>query len=139
MHVVSIYFGLFANSFLSATVLPVASEPLFVALLKWQFSPFWCIVVASVGNSLGGLTNLLLGRGSRTFFEKRSSKKPYAEQFIRRYGAWVAWFSWVPFIGDPLLVAAGYYRTPLFSTLLFMITGKILRYIGVWYFWSMAQ
>lgn len=98
-----------------------------------------CIVVATFGNSLGGLTNLVLGRVSRTFFEKRGPKKPYAERFIHRYGAWVAWLSWVPFIGDPLLVAAGYYRTPLTRTIVFMVTGKTLRYIGIWYFWSLTQ
>lgn len=139
MDVFSVYFGLFANSFLSATLLPLSSEPLFVAMLSWHFSPFWCISIASLGNNLGGLTNLLLGRGSRSFFEKRSTKKPYAERFIRQYGAWVAWLSWVPFVGDPLLVAAGYYRTPLGKTILFMVIGKTTRYVVLWYLWSLTQ
>lgn len=139
MEILSVYFGLFGNSFLSATLLPFSSEPLLITLLAWQYSPFWCIVIASLGNSLGGLTNLLLGRGSRTFFEKRATKKPYAEQFIHKYGAWVAWLSWVPFIGDPLLVAAGYYKTPLLTTIVFMTAGKIVRYIAVWYVWSLTQ
>ena len=133
------FLGLFLNSFLSATILPLSSEPFFAGLLSFNYAPFYCIVIASTGNCLGGITNLLLGRGSRTFFEKRSSKKPYAERFIRKYGAWVAWISWVPFIGDPLLVAAGYYKTPLTTTILFMAAGKIARYILLWYVWSLTQ
>ncbi|MES2556825.1 MAG: DedA family protein [Bacteroidota bacterium] len=131
-------FGLFANAFLAATILPFSSEPLFLALLALNTDPFTCFLVATVGNSLGGLTNLLLGRYSRTYFEKRG-KTPRGKDLIRRYGAWIAWFSWVPFVGDPLLIAAGFYRTPLLMTSLFMIAGKAGRYGLLWYFFSLTQ
>lgn len=136
---VAAYSGLFLNSFLSATILPFASEPLFVGLLMSGYAPFWCLLVAATGNVLGGFTNLLLGRGSRSFFEKRVKKGLFAERLIVRYGAWVAWFSWVPVVGDPLLIAAGFYRTPLATTVVFMAAGKVLRYGVIWYVWSLAQ
>ncbi len=130
--------GLFANAFLAATILPFSSEPLFLALLALNKDPLTCFLVAAMGNSLGGLTNLLLGRYSRSFYEKRG-KTPKGERLIRRYGAWIAWLSWVPFIGDPLLIAAGFYRTPLVLTSLFMVAGKAGRYALLWYFFSLAQ
>ncbi|ASS50757.1 MAG: hypothetical protein A3D31_14470 [Candidatus Fluviicola riflensis] len=131
-------FGLFANAFLAATILPFSSEPLFLAMLALGTDPFACFLVATVGNSLGGFTNLILGRYSRTYFEKRG-KTPKGKDLIRRYGAWIAWFSWVPFVGDPLLIAAGFYRTPIVLTSLFMVAGKAARYGLLWYFFSLTQ
>ncbi len=130
--------GLFANAFLAATILPFSSEPLFLALLALGKDPFTCFLVATVGNSLGGLTNLLLGRFSRNYFEKRG-KSPRGKVLIQRYGAWIAWLSWVPFVGDPLLVAAGFYRTPFVMTAVFMVAGKAVRYAILWYFFSLTQ
>jgi membrane protein YqaA with SNARE-associated domain len=130
--------GLFANAFLAATILPFSSEPLFLALLALGRDPFTCFLVATVGNSLGGLTNLLLGRFSRNYFEKRG-KSPRGKVLIQRYGAWIAWLSWVPFVGDPLLVAAGFYRTPFVMTAVFMVAGKAGRYVILWYFFSLTQ
>ena len=130
--------GLFANAFLAATILPFSSEPLFLALLALGKDPFTCFLVATVGNSLGGLTNLLLGRFSRNYFEKRG-KSPRGKELIQRYGAWIAWLSWVPFVGDPLLVAAGFYRTPFVMTAVFMVAGKAGRYAILWYFFSLTQ
>lgn len=130
--------GLFASSFLAATVLPFSSEAAFLTLLGLAFDPTACILVATCGNSLGGATNLLLGRFSRKFFERRG-RTPKGERFIRRYGSWTAWLSWVPFVGDPLLIAAGFYRTPLPATIVFMVLGKCLRYVVVWYLFSLAQ
>jgi membrane protein YqaA with SNARE-associated domain len=130
--------GLFVSSFLAATVLPFSSEAAFLGLIGLGFDPAICILVATGGNALGGATNLLLGRFSRKFFERRG-QTPKGERLIRRYGSWIAWLSWVPVIGDPLLIAAGFYRTPLFLTVLFMVLGKCARYVIAWYVFSLAQ
>jgi membrane protein YqaA with SNARE-associated domain len=130
--------GRISHAFLAATILPFSSEPLFLALLALGKDPFTCFLVATVGNSLGGLTNLLLGRFSRNYFEKRG-KSPRGKVLIQRYGAWIAWLSWVPFVGDPLLVAAGFYRTSFVMTAVFMVAGKAGRYAILWYFFSLTQ
>lgn len=130
--------GLFASSFLAATILPFSSEAVFLALLGLGAEPITCLVVATVGNSLGGLTNIVLGRFSRRFFERKGRRLKGA-QLIQRYGAWIAWVSWVPFIGDPLLIAAGFYRTPFWLTTVFMIAGKGARYGVLWYVFSLTQ
>jgi len=55
--------SLFASSFLSATLLPGNSEVVLVAMLLSGVSQPWLLVlIATMGNSLGGLTNVILGR-----------------------------------------------------------------------------
>lgn len=133
MHSWELY-GLFISAFLAATILPFSSEAVFAACLLTGIDPLLCIVVATTGNSLGGATNLLLGRFSRKFYERRG-KTIRGEAIIRKYGSWTAWLSWVPFIGDPLLIAAGFFRTQMVWTVLFMIAGKCGRYAVIW--WAM--
>jgi len=131
-------FGLFAVCFLAATLLPFSSEAVFVFFLSAGFPEAACFLIAVAGNSAGGSTNILLGRFSRKFFEQRGAA-PWAKDRIELYGSWLAWLSWIPFIGDPLLIALGFYRTPLVPTLVFMLLGKAARYAVVWYFFSLAQ
>lgn len=54
--------SLFASSFLSATLLPGNSEVVLVAMLLTGASQPWMLVlIATIGNSLGGVTNVILG------------------------------------------------------------------------------
>lgn len=65
-------FSLFASSFLSATLLPGNSEVVLVAMLLSGISHPWVLVLtATMGNSLGGLTNVILGR----FFPLRKTSR----------------------------------------------------------------
>ncbi len=65
-------FSLFASSFLSATLLPGNSEVVLVAMLLSGISYPWVLVLtATMGNSLGGLTNVILGR----FFPLRKTSR----------------------------------------------------------------
>ena len=132
------FLSLFAICFLSATILPLSSEIVVLLFLTSGFSPLTTFFVAVTGNSLGGSTNILLGRFGRQFFEKRG-KNPWGKETIEHYGAWLAWISWVPFVGDPLLVALGFYRTPVLPTVLFMVLGKAARYAVIWCFFSLTQ
>lgn len=129
--------GLFAGSFLAATILPFSSEVFFLALLAAGYSPAACFLTATAGNSLGGFTNLLLGRYSRRFFDKKR-KTLRGEHILQRFGAWTALLSWVPFIGDPLLIAAGFYRTPFWFTAALMALGKASRYAILLYLFVTA-
>ena len=54
---------LFASSFLAATLLPGGSEAVLFAVLKLHPEQFWpALGVATLGNTLGGLSSYLLGR-----------------------------------------------------------------------------
>src|SRR5512143_1385348 len=55
--------SLLAASFLASTLIPVSSEAALFAVLKLHADLFWpAIGVATLGNTLGGLTTYLIGR-----------------------------------------------------------------------------
>jgi len=88
------YFGLFLVCFLSATILPLASEAVLLAFLAYHFDPITCLVVATIGNTLGGMTNYLLGMLGKTKTLKRlindEAKFDRTTHRIEKYGVWLA-------------------------------------------------
>ncbi|WLI76397.1 YqaA family protein [Kosakonia sp. H02] len=123
-------FSLFASSFLSATILPGNSEVVLVAMLLAHTSqPWWLVGIATMGNSLGGLTNVILGR----FFPQRkvSRWQEKATHWLRRYGAVALLLSWMPVMGDLLCVLAGWLRLSWGPVLFFLCLGKALRYVAL--------
>ncbi len=118
---------LFSSSFLSATLLPGNSEVLLLGLLaNYPDKSFLLILVATLGNTLGGMSNYLLGR---IFPENHKiSNNPQITR-VRRYGIFILLFSWLPFVGDAFCLAAGYLRFNIMISLLLVFIGKALRYI----------
>ena len=120
--------SLFASSFLSATLLQGNSEVVLVAMLLSGVSQPWLLVViATMGNSLGGLTNVILGR----FFPLREKSRwqEKAVGWLKRYGAATLLLSWMPVIGDLLCLLAGWMRISWGPVLFFLCLGKALRYV----------
>lgn len=121
-------FGLFISSFLASTILPLPSEAaLLFVLNNGNYEPWILLLVATLGNCLGGSTNYFLGLLVRKRWIKKTS--PKAQRIASKYGPAAAILSWLPVIGDPILIALGIYRSPMLQTFLFMITGKFLRYL----------
>ena len=118
--------GLFVASFSSATILPGTSELTFLYLLKIGYSSEILITVATIGNTLGGMTSYLLGLGVLRFSSRRSH--PWLTEVLRKRGPVLLIFSWVPFVGDIFCLGAGWLRFNLWSSLLMMAIGKGLRY-----------
>ena len=120
--------ALFLAAFVSATVLPANSEIVLVAVLKAHPErAFAAIALATLGNTLGGLTTYGIGR-------LLPRRKPHAERtvaLLRRYGAWSLLLSWVPIVGDALCAAAGWLRVPFWPSLLAIAVGKLARYLAV--------
>lgn len=133
----AVYGGLFLVAFLAATVLPAQSEAGLAGLILSGHYPVALLVaVASLGNTLGALVNWLLGRGverfsGRRWFPVKPAQLDRAARWYHRYGRWSLLLSWVPFIGDPLTVAAGALREPLASFLLLVAVAKTGRYLAV--------
>lgn len=122
--------SLFWSSFLSATLLPGNSEVLLVSLLVAKVTGVVpLLVVATIGNTLGGMTNLVLGRILPQ--PKPRTGTLTALRWLQRYGPAALLLSWVPVIGDVLCVAAGWLRMPWLYSTLFICIGKALRYIVV--------
>lgn len=130
------YVALFIVSFLAATLLPLGSEWLLVALLLGGKSPLLVVVIATIGNTLGGATNYLLGRWGSTWLIRKvlritPEQQQRAEGWFTRYGSLSLLLSWLPVVGDPLCLVAGTLRTSLFRFFVLVTTGKALRYLSL--------
>jgi membrane protein YqaA with SNARE-associated domain len=128
------YAGLFFSALIAATILPMQSEAILVGLLlTGEHSTVALLLTASIGNTLGGAVNWLLGRGierfrGRRWFPVKTAQLEKAQRWYRRYGKWSLLFSWLPIGGDALTVVAGVLREPLPTFLLLVFIGKAARY-----------
>ena len=128
--------GLFIGTFLAATVVPFSADVLYVTMLQMTSNPWACLAVASLGNWLGCLTTFGLGRLGRwdwieKLFKVDRAKLEKQKVYIDRYGIWLALFSWLPFVGDLLTLALGFYKTNPWLTALLLLVGRFLRFF-VW-------
>ena len=129
MHVDAALGGLLVSAFVSSTILPGTSEIALAAIVVDDASRVMpAIAVATVGNTLGGLTSYAIGR-----FLPRSTASGRALAFARRYGAAALILSWVPVIGDALCIASGWLRHDVRAAVAFMALGKLARYVVVAY------
>ena len=120
--------ALFAAAFVSATVLPANSELVLVAVLRADPADRWlAIAIATLGNTLGGLTTYGLGR----LVPARTLPRERWVGLVRRHGAWALLLSWVPLVGDGLCAAAGWLRVNAAAAALAMAAGKLARYLVV--------
>lgn len=137
MATLGVYLGLFAVAFLAATILPMQSEAALVGLfLTGYYSPWLLILVASIGNVLGSVINWLLGRHlgtyqDRKWFPVKPATLLSAKSWYQRYGRWTLLLSWMPFVGDPITVAAGVMRERIHIFLPFVTIAKTARYIAL--------
>lgn len=124
--------GLFLSAFLSSTLLPGSSEVVFVILAtQGDLSAWSLLATATAGNTLGGMSTWALGWLIGWWYPLNELTKPaqhLAVERVRRWGSPVLLFSWVPFIGDPLCLAAGWLRITWIGALLFIGIGKGCRY-----------
>jgi len=119
--------GLFASAFLSATVLPGSSEIALAALVAHvpALAPA-AVLVATVGNTLGGMTSYAIGRALPA--PPRDNR---ALARVRRYGTWALLFSWLPVVGDALCIASGWLRQHVLPAACAIAAGKLARYLVV--------
>ena len=144
-------FGLstvFIVALVSATLLPLGSEPVVVGLLKLNPELFWpAILVATAGNTIGGAISWWMGLGAHKAWRKarqlrhhkdgepakksmhhQSRSHRLARYWLRKYGAKACLLSWLPVVGDPLCAVAGWARLPFWPCVFYMAIGKFLRY-----------
>jgi membrane protein YqaA with SNARE-associated domain len=129
------YLGLFITCFLAATILPIASEVFLITMLAAKYDPLSCLFIASAGNTLGSYLNFGIGYiGNPEWLKKMRVKQKTIESWkasIQKYGAWLAFLSWLPIVGDIIGIALGFFRANIFWSFLFMAIGKFLRYLLV--------
>lgn len=132
------YWGLFIGSFLAATVIPFSSEVILSYMLYKNYDFLTCLVIATAGNWLGGLTGYWLGYLAKLewlekYFRVKHEHLLKLQNRIEKNGAVVAFFSWIPFIGDPLGIALGFFKVHFTKVAIWMLVGKALRY-AIWGF-----
>ncbi|MDH5394038.1 MAG: DedA family protein [Gammaproteobacteria bacterium] len=125
--------SLFFSAFLSSTLLPGSSEALLLAYVSHDYDVKSLLLVATIGNTLGGLSSWLLGFWLIKKYPHSKPKKLREESVarLRRWGWPVLLFSWLPIIGDPLCLAAGWLRLNFYGCLFAIAAGKGLRYSAI--------
>ena len=122
--------SVFIIALISATLLPMGSEPAVFAVVKANPDLLWpVILVATAGNTLGGAINYWMGWGAHQAFARERSTRWFG--WLQRFGPKTMLLAWVPVIGDPICSLAGWLRMPFWPSLAYMAVGKLLRYISV--------
>ncbi len=120
--------SVFLISFVSATLVPMGSEPAVFAVVKANAELFWPVILtATLGNTLGGALNYWLGYRAKLAFAKERETRWF--RWLAHYGAKTMLLSWVPAIGDPLCTLAGWLKLPFWQSVAYMAVGKFLRYV----------
>ncbi len=128
--------ALLVVSFLAATVLPIASEWLLVALVVQAVDPGTVVGVATLGNTLGAMTTWALGVWGGPYILQRwlgigAHERRRAERWYARWGCWSLLMAWAPFVGDPLCFVGGLLKVPLWRFTLLVAAGKAARYAAL--------
>lgn len=132
--------GLFLVSLLSGSVLPLPSEAVLIGLIGGGVDAALVVAVATVGNVLGAATLFWIGaqvagggggRPGRWLLERlRRDPRAFetARRRVRRWGAPLLLFSWVPVVGDLFVVAAGFAGVRLLPFAICTTAGKAARF-----------
>lgn len=132
--------GLFLACFLSATIIPFASEAVVLFFLASGYNAWTILIIATTGNTAGSVLNYFLGRiGKRELLERQFNSQEKKEKFfkiIAKYGAYIGLFAWIPIIGDPLTIVLGYFRVSFLRCLFWIFLGKLTRYLIIIYSWD---
>ncbi|HDH16373.1 MAG TPA: DedA family protein [Gammaproteobacteria bacterium] len=125
--------GLFTSAFISSTLLPGSSEAILIALtLNNAHDPLALLLVATAGNTLGGMSSWLIGLLIAHYWPtQKLLKKPEnlrAANWLEKHGSPILLLSWLPVVGDPLCLAAGWLKIHFWPALLFITAGKAARY-----------
>ena len=131
------YWGLFIGSFVAGSVIPFSSEAVLVACVgPLGLDPMLCTLFATAGNVAGGMTCYWMGHlGNMEWIEKyfhvKKEKLDRAERFVQGRGAWMAFFMFIPFLGEAIGVVLGLMKANPWITSFSMLLGKSFRYIAI--------
>ena len=98
------YWGLFFSAFIAGSILPFSSEAVMIVLVHMGLDPVLCVS------------------------EKQLAR---ARRFLSGRGALMAFFAFLPTIGEAIAIVLGLMRSNVWLTGGSMLAGKTLRYIVV--------
>lgn len=127
------YVGMFLSAFLAGTILPFSSEAVLLACIGLGLDPVASTLATTAGNALGGLTCYWIGHLGKIewiekYFKVDQKQMDKATRFIHGRGSWMALFSFLPVIGDAILIVLGLMRANIWIVAVSMTAGKLLRY-----------
>ena len=130
--------GLFLNSLLAATAIPLPTEILTSALLIGGENIILVAITLIIGSTIGGILNYFIGFGGNKLIKKMKKKSDAEKQdknhnkLLDKFG-WSAIFfaAWIPIVGDLILISAGVKKMKFIKFSIFMISGKIIKTIIV--------
>ena len=129
------YWGLFLSAFIAGSILPFSSEAVMVVLVRMGLDPVGCVAAATLGNTLGGMTCYWIGSLGRTEWITRlgvsTRQLARARKFLSGRGALMAFFAFLPTIGEAIAVVLGLMRSNVWITAGSMLAGKTLRYVVI--------
>lgn len=130
------YLGMGIGAFIAGSVLPMASEVLLVLFLSMGLSPFWLLVWATIGNTIGGFSCYYMARLANRewverFFKVSPRQMARADRVVQKIGVWAAFFSFVPLLGTAILLLLGFMRVSPMKISATMTAGKLVRYLVV--------
>jgi membrane protein YqaA with SNARE-associated domain len=101
------YAALFLVSLLAASILPLGSEWLLVALILRGNDPVVSVAVATAGNYCGACTTYWIGLYGSSYLTGKvlridEDARRRAERFYEKYDSGSLFLSWAPAVGDPL-------------------------------------
>jgi membrane protein YqaA with SNARE-associated domain len=132
------YPGLFVSAMLAGSIVPFSSEIVLVVLIKLGFDPLYSVVWASLGNTAGGMSCYYIGylgkiEWAEKYFKVKHEKILKMQKFLQGKGAMMAFFAFLPTIGEVISMALGFMRSNVLLTTTSMFVGKLVRYIFVVY------
>ena len=135
------YVGLFLFGAIATTFIPLSPEVVAIAVWKSGMPVIPTIAVLTIGNYLGNALNYWLGRvGEFWILEKyfRIKKKHLdrAHRWFNRFGPPILLLSWLPVVGDPLTFVPGVLKYKFWKFSIYVIIGKVIRYVGLYYLFA---
>ena len=93
---------------------------------------------ATLGNTVGGMTCYYMGRLGKIswiekYFKVKKEKVDKMVKFLQGKGALMAFFTFLPAIGEVIAIALGFMRSNTWLTIVSMFVGKLIRYILLLY------
>jgi membrane protein YqaA with SNARE-associated domain len=130
------YPGLFISAVVSGSIFPFSSELVLIALIKLGLEPISCVLLASVGNTIGGMSCYYMGYAGKTewvekYMKLNHDKIDSMQKKLKKHGSYMAFFAFLPAVGEVIAVTLGFMRTNQFATTTSMFVGKLIRYIAM--------
>jgi len=138
------YPGLFISAALAGSVVPFSSEVILIVLIKMGLDPYYSVVWASLGNTVGGMSCYYIGymgkvEWAEKYFKVKHEKIEKMQKFLQGKGALMGFFGFLPTFGEIIAMTLGFMRSNVLLTTASMFVGKLIRYMLIAYFMAFAS